>query len=319
MQSKILKLIESYQTIIIHRHHHPDGDAIGSQVGLAETLKINFPKKSIYIVGDKVPSQPQIKMDVISDDIYQGALAIILDTAVSHMVSDHRYKTADKVIIMDHHANQTNIDVAYFYHQPNFTSTCEILVDLFEQWHFKISEKGASYLYAGLVSDSGRFLYINAENGKALFKRAAYLLAFKPDIKGVYEKLYTEPLVKRKASMLFSHFELTKNNVAYRKSIYDTWRKSGIDFQALSRGMVNNMAGIKEVLIWAGFTENEEGDIIAEIRSRGIVVVDIAKKYGGGGHAHACGATLKNWQQVDQIIEDLDERAILNHDIKTNI
>ena len=70
------------------------------------------------------------------------------------------------------------------------------------------------------------------------------------------------------------------------------------------------MAGIEEVPIWVSFTEDKENNVIlAEIRSRNIIVVDIAKKYGGGGHNFACGASLKNWDEVDLMLNDLDERG----------
>jgi len=74
--------------------------------------------------------------------------------------------------------------------------------------------------------------------------------------------------------------------------------------------MVNQMAGIKEIPIWANFTEDVENNlIVGEFRSRGIIIVDIAKKYGGGGHNNACGASLKNWNEVELVLKDLDERA----------
>ena len=66
---------------------------------------------------------------------------------------------------------------------------------------------------------------------------------------------------------------------------------------------------IKEIKIWANFTENEESKVIAELRSRDIPIVDIAKKYGGGGHALACGATLTSFEQAKEMLKDLNERA----------
>ena len=52
MFESILKEIQDYDTIILHRHSKPDGDAIGSQVGLKHLLVENFPSKRIYMVGD---------------------------------------------------------------------------------------------------------------------------------------------------------------------------------------------------------------------------------------------------------------------------
>ena len=65
------------------------------------------------------------------------------------------------------------------------------------------------------------------------------------------------------------------------------------------------MAGLREIEIWCNFTYDvTKGAIIGEFRSRGINIVDIAKKYGGGGHLQACGATLKYWDECDKVIAD---------------
>ena len=73
--------------------------------------------------------------------------------------------------------------------------------------------------------------------------------------------------------------------------------------------MLGVMAGISEIEIWLNFTEDENDNIIGEFRSREIPIVDIAKKYGGGGHLLACGATLKNWEMVDDVINDFIKLA----------
>ena len=52
MFDAILASIKEFDTIIIHRHHHPDGDAMGSQIGLKHIIKENFPNKTVYTVGD---------------------------------------------------------------------------------------------------------------------------------------------------------------------------------------------------------------------------------------------------------------------------
>ena len=80
-----------------------------------------------------------------------------------------------------------------------------------------------------------------------------------------------------------------------------------VDLFTVSRGMVNLMAGIDKVKIWANFTYNKEtGKVLGEFRSRDIVIVDIAKKYGGGGHACACGATIDSFDVAYEVLKDFD-------------
>ena len=94
MFEQALQLIKKYDKIIIHRHSKPDGDAIGSQVGLAQAIRASFPNKTVYIVGDAPKRYAFVENsapNVIEDGEYRGALAIILDTSVRSMISDDRY------------------------------------------------------------------------------------------------------------------------------------------------------------------------------------------------------------------------------------
>ena len=106
MFKQALELIKKYDTIIIHRHTNPDGDAIGSQTGMQQLLQCNFPKKSVFIVGDdpkRYGFMDNCAPQTVADETYKGALAIILDTSVKSMISDGRYTTAEKTLRFDHH------------------------------------------------------------------------------------------------------------------------------------------------------------------------------------------------------------------------
>ena len=91
MYNQALELIKKYDTIIIHRHTSPDGDAIGSQVGLKHVILANFPNKTVYIVGDLTKRYAFVEdwePNEIADQTYNGALAIVLDSGAPHLVSD---------------------------------------------------------------------------------------------------------------------------------------------------------------------------------------------------------------------------------------
>ena len=106
MFNKTIALIEKYDRIIIHRHKNPDGDAVGSQLGLYHIIKDTYPHKEVYVVGDMTPRYAFMltnPMDEIGDELYSGALAIILDTSAKSLISDDRYTLAEATARMDHH------------------------------------------------------------------------------------------------------------------------------------------------------------------------------------------------------------------------
>lgn len=219
IKHEIKKMIESYDTIIIHRHQRPDMDAIGSQYGLSLLLKENYKDKKIYVVGDLNDMSYLAKMDDISDEIYNNALAIITDVSVTRMISDHRYNLAKDIVIIDHHQNDTDVEkVSIFYKDASFASAAEMIIDLAKTFKYSITKEAATYLYGGMVTDTGRFMYMS--NPSQTFELASYITKFQPDIQPFYDFIYTEPLKKRKTKHLFQNFELTKNNVAYRKMIF---------------------------------------------------------------------------------------------------
>lgn len=309
METKIIDKIKSYDRIIIHRHSRPDLDAYGSQMGLREILKHNFKEKEIFVVGDKSPYPFNTQMDDINDEIYEGALAFVLDTSVDYMISDDRYKLAKEVIVIDHHLNESNINPNIFYRDSSVISCAELITRLAVNNNLEINKEAANHLISGIIGDSGRFMYIKPENGAHAFLMASKIMLAEPDINKLYDFLYLEDLSRRKVKTMFQTFELTENLVAYRINSKQLVKESGLDFQSVSRGMVNQMSGIKEVFVWASFTQDEDNKYIAELRSRGISIVDIAKKYGGGGHANACGATLNDIETVNQMLNDLNEKA----------
>ena len=107
MYKQIFNLIKKYQTIIIHRHEKPDGDALGSQLGLKKAIISTFPEKNVFAVGDMVDYLKFMgEMDTIPDETYQGALVVVVDTGSVHMICDKRFELGDKLIKIDHHLPQ---------------------------------------------------------------------------------------------------------------------------------------------------------------------------------------------------------------------
>lgn len=305
MFNKVIEAIEKYDRIIIHRHTNPDGDAIGSQVGLKNILKENYPDKEIYAVGDASKRYGFVEdsdTDIIPDDYYSGALAFVLDTSATSLISDERYKLADTVIKMDHHIFcEKFADIELI--DTSFESCCGLIGMFAMQTGLKVSPLAAKALYTGMVTDSGRFRYDSTSS--QTFKVASFLMEQKFNTNDIFSNLYADELcfIQLRAKFVLK-INKTDYPVAYIYTTLDEAKSYNADTFTISRGMVNTMSDVKGIDIWVNFTETENG-VLCEIRSSKYNINPIAVKYGGGGHAKASGATIKDKAEAMAMLDDL--------------
>ena len=306
MFEEALRLIRDYDRIIIHRHTCPDGDAIGSQTGLKFLIEANFPDKKVFIVGDapkKYSFMEGSTPDSLPDSTYEGALAVVLDTSARSLISDERYSLASETLRIDHHIFCEKIcsteitDTAY-------ESCCGMIADLARETGLRLTASAARALFTGMVTDSGRFRY-DSTNART-FELAAYLMGEDFSTADIYSKLYSESFenIKLRASFILK-IKFTEKGVAYISTTADEMKALGADTFSISRGMVGTMSDIRGVDIWVNFTEID-GAVLCEIRSSKYNINPIAVKHGGGGHAKASGATLKNREEAFELLSELD-------------
>ena len=307
MFEQILQAIKEYQKIIIHRHFNPDGDAMGSQIGLKNIIKDNYPEKEVYAVGDdpkRFAFMDGAVMDEIDDSVYEGALAIILDCGASTLISDDRWKKAAKTARIDHHIFGEKIaDIEVV--NTSYESCCGEVTELALEGGLKLSPASAKALYTGMVTDSGRFRYDSTTSNT--FRLASALLEQKFDLNSIYSQLYADDFnnVRLRAQFVLK-IQFTDDGVAYIYTTKEELPTYGVDTFTISRGMVATMSDLRGVDVWANFTETENG-VLVEIRSNKYAVQPVAVKYGGGGHAKACGATVKDRETAMALLEDLNQ------------
>ncbi len=306
MFKKIISLIEQYDTVIIHRHTNPDGDALGSQVGLKHIITENFPGKTVYAVGDMTARYAFIEgceTDEIDDSVYENALAIVLDTSAASLISDGRYKTARATARLDHHIYCEKICECEVT-DTSYESCCGLITEMAISEGLSIPAIAAKALYTGMVTDSGRFRY-DSTSAKT-FRLASRLMEANFDINDIYTNLYADDFERKRLNALFVlKIRFTDENVAYIYTDRDEMASYGVSSFTVSRGMVGTMGDIRGVEIWVNFTEVEEG-VLAELRSSKHNINAVAVKYGGGGHLKASGATLKNKDEAMAMLEDLN-------------
>ena len=297
-------------TIIIHRHTKPDGDALGSQIGLKEALISSFKNKKVFAVGDTSDKYSWIgEMDNISDEEYKDALVIVVDCGAEKLINDERYKLGKKIIKIDHHIPQgTYGDIVYV--DTNSESCASIIAELIFNTKLVMTESAAAAIFTGIVTDSGRFRY--SSNKARIYSIVSKLMNYNIPTDSIYNKIYMEKLdmVKLRAELI-TKFKVTEFGVAYLintkedveryKNIYN------VNIFDISRGMVNIMGGIENIPVWVNFTDDSENGIYVEIRSNQYNINKVATMHNGGGHLQASGCTIFTYDEVNQIIEELNE------------
>ena len=309
MFEQVLQAIKSFDRIIIHRHNNPDGDALGSQIGLKHILKENFPEKEILVVGDaahRYSFMDDSEMDIVADDAYTGALAIILDTSAKALISDDRYTLAARTVRIDHHIFcETIADIEVT--DTSYESCCGLIAQFCMESNLKLPAIAAKSLYTGMITDSGRFRYDSTSS--QTFRLAAYLMEQEFDTNEIYRNLYASDFQQMVLKARFTlKIQFTEHNVAYIYTDLAEMQELNADTFSISRGMVATMSDIKGVDIWVNFTETENG-VLCELRSSRYNINPIAVKYGGGGHAKASGATVKSKEDAMAMLRDLDAMA----------
>ena len=303
---QLLSLIKAHDTIVLHRHTNPDGDALGSQIGLKQIILENFPGKTVYMTGDEAGRygfMADSVMDEVPDSVFPEALCIILDTSAPHLISDERYKHAKALCRIDHHLFCGQIAPVEVL-DSSCESCCGLIASLCMEHGLRLNDAAATALYTGMVTDSGRFRY-DSTSARTM-RCAAFLLENQVDTNEIYRNLYAsdfEQLLLRAQYTLKIRF--TPHRVAYIYTTAEELKQTGADEFTISRGMVNVMSDIRGVEIWANFTETDRG-VLCELRSSRYNINPIAVKYGGGGHAKASGATLKDRETAMGMLNDLE-------------
>ncbi|MGM9903104.1 phosphoesterase RecJ protein [Enterococcus sp. 10A9_DIV0425] len=305
IQEDILNEIKKYKRIVIHRHQRPDPDALGSQVGLAEILRQSFPEKEIRQVGENVADlQYLAEMQVIEDVFYDGALVIVTDTANAPRISDDRYSLGSQLIKIDHHPNDEPYgDLSWV--DTKASSCSEMIAEFVLMFpeELKLNAEAARLLYAGIVGDTGRFLYPSTT--KRTLEIAAMLRSYPFDAGQLNRQIEQIPMkVAKLSGYVYQSIEVDDQGAGKVMLSQDLLQRHGIS-DSETAAIVSLPGVIDEVLAWGIFVEQPEGYYRVRLRSKGPVINEIAKRHHGGGHPLASGANAKDLTEVAEIYQEI--------------
>ena len=306
---QILEKIKQYNRIIIFRHFRPDGDAIGSTKGFQRILQLSFPEKEIYLLNDDFSDYLKFlgpEDAPIADELYSDALGIVLDTGTATRISNKKYVLCKELIKIDHHIPLDSYAPLEWVEELR-SSTCEMVAAFYDALkdELKIDKEAATYIYTGMVTDSGRFRFRDVSS--ETMRLAGTILDLGIDTEWIYANLYMKDISSFKfESFVYSKIKMTENGVAYFHATQAVIDKFGLTGEQAS-ACVSYMDSIKGSLIWIAFIDSPDGTIRVRLRSRFLHVNEIGEKYRGGGHASACGATLHDKKEIKMLLADADK------------
>ncbi len=295
---KILEELNGMEKIAVSGHIRPDGDCVGSCMGLYLYLKKAMPCAQIDLYLEKpapifncIDRIEEIKSDCSADIVYD--VCIVVDTANGRMGDAEKYfHSAKKTINIDHHISNANGCGVINYVNPKASSASELVYELLDE--SLVDEAIAKAIYIGIIHDTGVFQYSNTT--PHTLEIAAKLIGHGFDFPGLidrtfYEKTYVQNQILGRAlleSILFMDGRCIVS--AIDKKTMDFYHATPADLD----GIVSQLritAGV-ECAIFMYQTGPMEYKV--SLRSNGKVdVAKIAAYFGGGGHVRAAGAAMQ--------------------------
>jgi bifunctional oligoribonuclease and PAP phosphatase NrnA len=307
--------IKEYDHIVIYRHTSPDFDALGSQMGLYTWIKDNFPTKDVHFVGENHPTfMPDLfpYAEELSEEwFHQPHLAITVDISnLPRLSGRETLSFAREVIKIDHHPIPEKEEERfgnYLIVYPERPAASELiaLFCLSRGRKYHLNKEAASYLYCGIVGDTGRFMYQDTDG--ATMRISADLLDVGIDKTRIYDLMYVTDI--RRMNIL--RFVLNNYHVSEKGTCYYVLTKEDQEKLQMTPDEgnlhINTFRNMKGVRVVASITWNEKKqEYRVSLRSAHLVIAPVANQFGGGGHDFAAGCRLSSLDELPRLIEALD-------------
>jgi len=309
---KLYEEVKDALTIGIGGHIRPDGDCVGSVMGLYLYLKKVCPDAKVQVLLEKpadifscIKDINEIHTD-FATDVETFDVFFALDTSKDRMGESEKYfDGAGKKINIDHHVSNGGCgDVNYI--MPEASSTSELIYDLIEE-KAALDKDIARALYIGIIHDTGVFRYSNTS--PSTLKAAAELISYGFDFSGLieetfFEKTYIQNQILGRAlleSILFMNGKCVVSMLD--KKTMNFYRAEPHDLD----GIVSHLRNTKGVECAIFMYQTDVMEYKVSLRSGGRVnVARVAEFFGGGGHARAAGVTMRG--TFHDIVNNLSDR-----------
>ncbi|MDD3185416.1 MAG: DHH family phosphoesterase [Anaerostipes sp.] len=305
-----ISAIEKAQTIAITGHIHPDGDCIGSCLGLRQYILDHYNEKKVDVYLESVP--PEFNFLSGADQVlFESSkesydLFFLLDCSSLDRIEPFSamFETAKKTFCIDHHISNDGLGDTQIV-RPTASATCEVLYELFE--NNKITLDCAYCLYTGIVHDTGVFKHSNTSKNTMIY--AGNLIEKGIDTSMVIDHtFYQKTLIQNKllGQALLQSKTYHKGHVITSYISQDDMKKFGAKTSD-TNGIIDQLRITEGVEVAIFIYDLGDDTYKFSMRSNGANVAKIAQKFGGGGHIRAAGFSTKdNYEDVlNNILKDL--------------
>ncbi len=311
-------LTGEFKNIVIIPHENPDGDAIGSAIGLAEVL-LNYGHKVHIISPNDYPDFLKWFSSRADIAVYRNekkkAKRIIANAGLMVCVDFNEAKRAEKLekkileftgtkILIDHHPHPTGF-CDFTISEIQYSSTAELVFDVLKLIGLNsfITSEAAEALYTGILTDTGSFSH-NTSNPNT-FKVVSELMKFDIDTEKIQSNVYHNFSADRMKLLGYCLNKKMKVFPELRTAFISISKKELEEYNFKpgdTEGFVNYPLSINNIVFSALFIEKEEL-VKASFRSKGNFPTNLFSKnhFNGGGHLNAAGG--ESYENLDETVE----------------
>jgi len=317
VREQVLARIREDSRFVLAAHENPDGDALGSLVGMQGLLSALGKDSVMFIAPDDLPLPNEYRIFVL-DGLIQAPpadiaerTAVFLDCGNIDRNSASVLRDGRHLLNIDHHHDNTHFGTLD-YVVPSASCTAEIVWDLMHGLEVRPTPSVAQALYVGLITDTGRFMYENT--GPRAHEMAAELIEAGVDVQLVYRQLYEE-LPPAKLALLalaltqvqrFDSGELTLAALSA-----EDFEQTGAE-ESYSEGIIDQLRAVQGTKVAALVREVRSGErkgqrkVSLRATDDHVDVSIVARAQGGGGHRRAAGFSTE--LDLDGLITFLREQ-----------
>jgi phosphoesterase RecJ-like protein len=293
MFDKLSEKISSAKNIAIIGHKNPDPDSFGSVLGLCRLIEINFGKKPACIYDGNIPEymdflpgrKEMIYAGKLPEDFHADLLIVVDVADADKLIGDFRksiFDRSDFVVKIDHHP-VTNSFGDLNIENDSASAAAEMIFDMAKALNWKIDADAANSLLAGIVGDTGQFLFARSS---APLTVSAELIDLGARMDTVIERMNAVPKKHMLASVrAVANAEFYKDLAI---AIIPRADYKQLDGSAIE--VIEMLRRVREVEYIAVLTQSHEDSVHVSLRGRTKRVNEVARNYfGGGGHKFAAG------------------------------